>query len=80
MKENIHPKYQNVLFIDTATQKTLICGSTMQPTDRKMHEGVEYPVIYLSVSSTSHPFFTGSNQLIDTEGRVDKFNKRYGKK
>ncbi len=62
MKKNTHPKYQKVLFIDSATEK---------------FEGKEYPVCYLPTSSSSHPFFTGSSQLVDAEGRVEKFKNRY---
>jgi large subunit ribosomal protein L31 len=77
MKKNIHPPYQQVLFIDSATGTKFICGTTLKTEKREVHEGVEYPVLYVSVSSASHPFFTGSNQFIDSEGRVDKFRKRY---
>jgi len=43
-------------------------------------DGNEYPVIKLEISSTSHPFFTGKNMLVDTAGRIDKFKKKYAKK
>jgi large subunit ribosomal protein L31 len=43
-------------------------------------DGNEYPVIKLEISNTSHPFYTGKNMLVDTAGRIDKFNKRYAKK
>lgn len=78
MKKNTHPKYQKVLFVDSSTGYRFVCGSTLQTDARETFEGVEYPVCYLSISSASHPFFTGSKQLLDTEGRIDKFNKRYG--
>ncbi|MFN0065912.1 MAG: type B 50S ribosomal protein L31 [Chlamydiales bacterium] len=80
MKDDIHPAYQDVLFIDTSTGHKFVIGSTMQPKARETFEGKEYPVCHLTVSSASHPFFTGSNQFIDTEGRVDKFLKRYANK
>ncbi|MCP5470266.1 MAG: type B 50S ribosomal protein L31 [Chlamydiales bacterium] len=80
MKDDIHPKYQKVLFKDTSNGKCFVIGSTLQPKGKETYEGVEYPVHYVTVSSESHPFFTGSNQFIDTEGRVDKFKKRYQKK
>lgn len=80
MKKDVHPPYQKVLFIDSASGHRFICGSTLQPEAREMFEGVEYPVSYLSISSFSHPFFTGSKQFVDSEGRVDKFNKRFGRK
>ena len=80
MKEKIHPSYQEVLFVDSATGKKFVCGSTMQPKEREKFEGKEYPVVRLSTSSFSHPFFTGENKLIDSEGRVGKFQKKYLKK
>lgn len=80
MKEDIHPPYQEVLFIDTSAGHKFVCGSTLQPEQTEMFEGKEYPVHHITISSASHPFFTGSKQFIDTEGRVDKFLKRYAKK
>ena len=80
MKKNTHPKYQKVLFVDSSTDNKFVCGSTLESAERETFEGVEYPVCRVSVSSASHPFFTGSQQFVDTEGRVDKFRKRYPKK
>lgn len=80
MKRESHPAYQSVLFIDSASGHRFVCGSTMQPKATEKFEGVEYPVVYLSISSTSHPFFTGSKQLVDSEGRVEKFKKRFDRK
>lgn len=79
MKKNTHPKYQKVLFIDSSNGKRFIRGSTLQCKEKVMHEGVEYPACYVSISAYSHPFFTGSQQFVDAEGRVDKFRKRYEK-
>lgn len=80
MKKQGHPPYQEILFVDSSTNFKFICGSTLQPKEKEMFEGKEYPVYRVAVSSASHPFFTGSKQLIDSEGRVDKFKKRYQKK
>lgn len=77
MKKQIHPKYQKVLFVDSSTGTKFVCGSTLQPKATEMFEGVEYPVFHVAISSASHPFFTGSQQFVDSEGRVDKFRKRY---
>lgn len=77
MKKNVHPKYQQVLFVDSATGHRFVCGSTLQPSQTEKFEGKEYPVMPVSTSSASHPFFTGSKQFVDAEGRVDKFNKRF---
>lgn len=80
MKKEIHPPYQDILFVDSSTGYKFVCGSTLQPEQREVFEGKEYPAYHVSVSSASHPFFTGSKQFIDTEGRVDKFLKKYAKK
>ncbi|MCB1115260.1 MAG: type B 50S ribosomal protein L31 [Chlamydiia bacterium] len=80
MKKEIHPSYQDILFLDTATGTKFVCGSTLQPEEKDTYEGKEYPVYKVPVSSASHPFFTGSQQLVDSEGRVDKFKKRYAQK
>ena len=77
MKKKGHPPYQDIIFLDTATGEKFVCGSTLQPKDKDMFEGKEYPVYKVAVSSKSHPFFTGNQQFVDAEGRVDKFNKKY---
>ena len=79
MKKNTHPDYHEVLFIDSSNNTKFLCKSTLQPKETETYKGKEYPVCRVSVSSSSHPFYTGSNQFIDTEGRVDKFRKRYAK-
>ena len=80
MKKQGHPQYQEVLFVDSSTGFKFVCGTTLQPKEKEVFEGKEYPVYKVSVSSASHPFFTKSKQFIDSEGRVDKFIKRYAKK
>lgn len=80
MKKEGHPEYKEVLFIDTATGEKFVCGSTVKTQETEEFEGKEYPVFRVPISSASHPFFTGSKQFLDTEGRVDKFKKRYAAK
>lgn len=80
MKEKIHPPYQEVLFIDSSTGTQFLVGSTLQPKEKAMFEGKEYPTVKVPISSASHPFFTKANQFIDSEGRVDKFTKKYQRK
>lgn len=80
MKRQGHPPYQEILFVDSSTGFKFVCGSTLQPKDTEEFEGKTYPVYRVAISSASHPFFTQKNQFIDTEGRVDKFNKRYSEK
>lgn len=77
MKENIHPKYQKVLFVDSSTGARHLIGTTLQTKETETFEGKEYPVCHVSISASSHPFFVGGKSFVDTEGRVDKFNKRY---
>ena len=77
MKKNIHPAYRDVLFVDSSTGYKFVCGSSLKTDKVETFEGKEYPTYYVSVSSASHPFFTGSNKFIDSEGRFDKFLKRY---
>lgn len=80
MKKEKHPPYQEILFVDSSTGYKFVCGSSLQPTEKEVFEGKEYPVYRVAVSSASHPFFTGTKQFIDSEGRVDKFTKRYQNK
>ncbi len=77
MKEKIHPPYQEVLFVDSSTGTKFLIGSTLLPKEREKFEGKEHPLVRVPVSSASHPFFTKSNQFTDSEGRVDKFKKKY---
>lgn len=80
MKDNKHPPYQEVLFEDSSTGSKFIIGSTLQTKEKTTHEGKEYPLYRVPVSSASHPFFTKATQFMDTEGRVDKFTKKYQRK
>ncbi len=77
MKEKIHPPYQDILFVDSSNGHKFVCGSTLQPKETEEFEGKAYPVYKVPISSASHPFFTGSKQFIDAEGRVDRFSKKY---
>jgi large subunit ribosomal protein L31 len=82
MREGIHPEaYRFVVFKDMSNGIQFLGKSTAQTKETVMFEdGKEYPVIKLEISNTSHPFYTGKNMLVDTAGRIDKFNKRYAKK
>ena|SRR5882762_3710100 len=81
MKKSIHPNYQEVVFWDTSSDFKFLSRSTSVPKEKiKFTDGKEYPVIKIEVSSASHPFFTGKKMLVDTAGRVEKFQKKYGKK
>ena len=83
MKQGVHPtNYRTVVFKDMSNGTTFLSRSTAQTSEKIVFEGdgQEYPVIKLEISNTSHPFYTGKNVLVDTAGRIDKFNKRFGKK
>lgn len=81
MKKEIHPEYKEVVFFDTTSDFKFMTKSTMTSEETiKWEDGNEYPVIKIEVSSASHPFYTGKNILLDTAGRVEKFNKKYKKK
>jgi large subunit ribosomal protein L31 len=82
MKKGLHPeKYRLVIFKDMSNSHSFLSRSTAASKEMaKWEDGNEYPVIKLEISSTSHPFFTGKNMMVDTAGRIDKFNKRYAKK
>ncbi len=79
-KEGIHPPYHPVVFKDASSGALVLTRSTMtSSTTVKLEDGNEYPMILLEITSDSHPFYTGTQRLIDTQGRVDKFKKRYGR-
>ncbi len=78
MKKDIHPKnYRLVVFKDISNDYTFITHSTAETKDTTKIDGVEYPLVKVEISNTSHPFFTGKMKLVDTAGRVDKFYNRY---
>jgi large subunit ribosomal protein L31 len=78
MKKDIHPSnYRLVAFKDMSNEQVFITKSTAQTRETLTVDGVEYPVIKLEISNTSHPFYTGKMKLVDTAGRVDKFVNRY---
>ncbi len=82
MKQGIHPQnYKFVVFRDMSNGTSFLSRSTAYSKETvKWEDGNEYPLIKLEISNTSHPFFTGKSMLVDTAGRIDKFNKRYEKK
>lgn len=79
MKKDIHPSnYRLVVFKDMSNEHTFVTKSTVSTKDTiVLEDGVEYPLIKLEISNTSHPYYTGKMKLVDTAGRVDKFNSRY---
>lgn len=80
MKKDIHPtNYREVAFKDMSNESVFITRSTVNTKETIEIDGVTYPLVKLEITSSSHPFFTGKQKLVDTAGRVDKFFSRYGK-
>ena len=71
--------YRLVAFKDMSNEDVFITKSTADTKETIIHEGVEYPVVKMEISRTSHPFYTGKSKLIDTAGRIDKFKTKYAK-
>jgi large subunit ribosomal protein L31 len=78
MQKDIHPKYQQVVFMDSATGAKFLAGSTVSSKETTDYEGKTYPLIRVEVSSDSHPFYTGKQKFAQADGRIEKFNKKYG--
>src|SRR6185436_4577911 len=77
MKKDIHPKnYRLVVFEDLNNNERIITRSTIATDETVTIDGTEYPFVKIHISSSSHPFFTGEERVIDIEGRVDKFKAR----
>ena len=81
MKADIHPEYRDVVFQDVTSDFKILSRSTLTAKETvKWEDGNEYPLIKLDISSASHPFYTGQHKVMDTGGRIDKFQKRYQQK
>ena len=82
MKKGIHPaNHRPVIFEDSSSGAKFLIYSTVETEAKsKWEDGKEYPLFQIEISSASHPFFTKANQFIDSEGRVDKFTKKYARK
>lgn len=79
MKSSIHPtNYRPVVFSDDVAGFAFLTQSTAQTNETiKWEDGGVYPLVKIHISSASHPFFTGEEKIIDTEGRVDRFKARF---
>ena len=81
MKADIHPEYRDVVFQDVTSDFKILSRSTLSSKETvKWEDGNEYPLIKLDISSASHPFYTGQHKVMDTGGRIDKFQRRYQQK
>ncbi len=79
MKPDIHPEYRLVVFTDQSADASFLTRSTISTSETTTWEdGNEYPLAKVEISSASHPFFTGQMKIVDTAGRVERFERRYG--
>lgn len=78
MKADIHPDYRLVVFQDTSSGDMLLTRSTIETSDTIEYEGETYPLAKVEISAFTHPFYTGQMKIIDTAGRVERFERRYG--
>ncbi|MFD4029690.1 type B 50S ribosomal protein L31 [Streptomyces sp. NPDC058637] len=81
MKPGIHPAYRPVVFRDKTADFAFLTRSTLT-SDRTVEweDGHTYPVVDVEISSASHPFYTGTARVLDTAGRVERFERRYGRR
>ena len=78
MKKGLHPEnYRLVAFKDMSNNDVFITKSAVDTKDTINVDGVDYPLVKLEISRTSHPYYTGKTKLVDTAGRIDKFKNRY---
>ena len=81
MKKDIHPEFRPVVFKDISCDYEYLTQSTIRSNETTTwKDGNEYPLVKFEVSSASHPFYTGKHRIVDTEGRAERFKKKYGRK
>lgn len=80
MKQGIHPEnYRQVVFKDISSDFAILTRSTVSTNETiQWEDGNEYPLFKVDISSASHPFYTGKQKVLDTEGRIEKFKKKFG--
>lgn len=81
MKTDIHPQYRLVVFQDPGADFSILTRSTIQTDETiEWEDGNTYPLAKVEISSASHPFFTGQMRIVDTAGRVERFERRFGRR
>jgi large subunit ribosomal protein L31 len=78
MKEGIHPNYREVVFHDVSIDYKFLTRSTVHTSETIDYEGKNYPCYKIEISANSHPFYTGTQKIVDAAGRVEKFRKKFG--
>jgi large subunit ribosomal protein L31 len=81
MKKDIHPQgHRDIIFVDDSSGERFLISSTLKTEkNEKWTDGKEYPAVHVEISSASHPFYTGRENIVDTAGRVEKFKTRASK-
>jgi large subunit ribosomal protein L31 len=80
MKQSTHPVYREVVIQDVSSDYSFLTRSTQPSTlTARWTDGKQYPLLKVEISSASHPFYTGEQKLVDTAGRIERFNRRYQK-
>ena len=80
MKDKIHPDYKPVCFVDVSTGARFLTRSTMKSKQVETVDGVEYQMVVRDITADSHPAYTGEKRFVDTAGRVEKFQKKFGRR
>ena len=81
MKSDIHPNYRPVVFMDQSAEFSFLTRSTIETNETiEWEDGNTYPLDTVEISSASHPFYTGTMKIVDTAGRVERFERRYGRR
>ncbi len=81
MKSDIHPNYRPVVFMDQSAEFSFLTRSTIETEETiEWEDGNTYPLHKVDISSASHPFYTGTMKIVDTAGRVERFERRYGRR
>ncbi len=81
MKSDIHPNYRPVVFMDQSADFSFLTRSTIETSETiEWEDGNTYPLYKVEISSASHPFYTGTMKIVDTAGRVERFERRYGRR
>ncbi|MES1929084.1 50S ribosomal protein L31 [Salinisphaera dokdonensis CL-ES53] len=79
MQKDIHPNYRPVVFKDMGGDFAFLTRSTIESNETiEWEDGNEYPLVKLEVTSATHPFYTGKQNIMDTTGKVERFNRRFG--
>jgi len=78
MKDGIHPDYRFVVFRDVSCDFEFLTRSCVKSDKTTEYDGQEYPLVNIDISAKSHPFYTGTQKILDTEGRVERYYKKFG--